>query len=180
MRLLITLFTLLLFNSCKVVKENDKYGIQFFIKSVYNDSDVVKSGSLLYEPFQVRTNKLPSLIILKLIDSFYSPQNPSEIEHKLPKGFISVDVKELKVDLDKLETEKIIILDSINFKKDSNINYLGYLTILQIFADKKSEKVYIYYLITNQDNEGHSRVLSEINLINGKWQEVKAELIDRY
>jgi len=64
MRIVIGLFTLLLVNSCTVEKNNDKYSIQFFIKSVYNDSDVVKSGSLLSEPFQVRNNKLPSLIIL--------------------------------------------------------------------------------------------------------------------
>jgi len=168
MRIVIGLFTLLLVNSCTVVKENDKYGIQFFIKSVYNDSDVVKSGSLLSEPFQVRNNKLPSLIILKLIDSFYSHQNPSEIEQYLSEGLKLIMYEDFKDDIEKLENEKIITIDSINFQPDKKINYLGYLTIFQVFINSTKTKVYIYYSTMDATKKMYRSFISENHLLNGK------------
>lgn len=65
-RLTPLILLILLQYSCASLIEKGQYSIQYFVKNIYNDSDVVKSGSLLYEPFQVRKNKLPSLIILKI------------------------------------------------------------------------------------------------------------------
>ena len=139
MRLVIGLFSLIFINSCTVLKQKDKYGIQFFIKSVYNDSDVVVSGSLISEPFQIKNNDFTSIIIIQPLDSSYFKETPTEIIEFLPQGIKRINSNEVYKSLRILESEKIIILDLKSLIKDSKINYLGYLKLLQVFSNSNKE-----------------------------------------
>ncbi len=179
MRLVIGLFTLVVLNSCSFVKENDKYGVQFFIKSVYNDSDVVESGSLISEPFQVKKNDFTSVIIIKLIDSSYFKETQTEIKEYLPQGVKQINFNEVYKSFKRLENEKIIILDSKNLIKDGKVNYLGYLKILQVFSNSSKTKAYIYYDISDYSQKAYARCFTEFHLLNRKWKEVNSTILDR-
>jgi len=113
-----------------------------------------------------------------LIDSFYSHQNPSEIEHNLPEGLKLIKYEDFKDDIEKLENEKIITIDSINFQPDKKINYLGYLTIFQVFINSTKTKVYIYYSTMDDTKKMYRSFISENHLLNGKWKEMKLTIQD--
>ncbi len=164
--------------SCTSLKENDKYGIQFFIKNIYNDSVVVKAGSLLLDPFKLRDNNFPSIIILGENKIIFTKTNPSGIEQYLPKGLELINYEDFKDDIEKLENEKIVTIDSINFYTDKNINYLGYLTIFQVFINSTRTKVCIYYSTMDATKKRYRTFISEIHLLNGRWKEMKLTIQD--
>jgi len=159
-------------------KEKDQYGIQFFIKNIYNDSDFVKSGSILPEPFQVKTNNLPSVITLKIVDPHYSNALHAQIVPYLPTRLSSVKMEDLNEDLKKLEAEKIIVFESSKPFNNNELNNMGFLTIFQLYIDSTRTKVYIHYSKINAKKEGYFRCSSEIHLIKSKWKEIKSEVLD--
>jgi hypothetical protein len=178
MKILIGLFAVVLLNSCSIIKENDKFGICFFIKNIYNDSDFVKSGSILPEPFEVRKNNYPSVIIVKMINPIYSNELHKQIAPFLPTNLNLVKIDDFKDDLIKLEEEKIIVIEPNKLPDNNKINYLGYLTILQVYIDTSGKKVYIHYTKTNGNEKGYFRCYSEIHLIKNKWKEIKSDVLD--
>lgn len=165
--------------SCTSFKENDQYGIKYFVKNIYNDSDIVKSGSLLSEPFKLRDNNFPSIIILGRNKTIYSVSNPSGIEQYLPKGLNLIKPEDFKYDIKNLENESIITIDSTNFQTDKKINYLGYLTIFQAFIDSTKTKVYIYYSTMDAKKEMYRSFIAENHLIDGKWKQIKLTISDQ-
>lgn len=171
-------FTTISMFACSVVKNNDKYGIQYFIKNIYNDSDFVKSGSILPEPFQVKTNNLPSVITLKIVDPHFSNAAHAQIVPYLPTRLRFVKMEDLTEDLKKLEAEKIIVFESSKPFNNNDLNNMGFLTIFQLYIDSTRTKVYIHYSSKNAKKEGYFRCSSEIHLIKSKWKEIKSEVLD--
>jgi len=178
-RILILLIITFSLNSCRTIKENDKYGIRFFIKSVYNDSDVVNSGSLISEPFQVKVNNYPSVIILQLLDSSHFKETPSAIKEYLPKGVKEINFNEMQESFMQLETEKIIVQDYPKLLNNEQKNYLGFLKLLKVFSNATKTNVYIYYYITDYSQRAYASSFSEFHLLNGKWTEVNSKIIER-
>jgi|GEM_PF-2991024 len=177
-RLLFFLLILFSLNSCRTLKENDQYGVQYFIKNIYNDSDIVKAGSLLSEPFKLRDNNFPSIIILGENKTIFTKTDSSGIEQYIPKGLELINYEDFKDDIEKLENEKIVTIDSINFHADKNINYLGYLTIFQVFINSTRTKVCIYYSTMDATKKRYRTFISEIHLLNGRWKEMKLTIQD--
>lgn len=177
---LATIVILLLFQfSCTSLNEKDQYSIQYFVKNIYNDSDIVKSGSLLSEPFKLRDNNFPSIIILGRNKNNYTVSNPSGIEQYLPKGLSLIRPEDFKDDINNLEKERMIVIDSIDFQTDKKVNYLGYLTIFQVFIDSTKTKVYIYFSTMDAKKEMYRSFIAENHLIDGKWKQNKLTISEQ-
>jgi hypothetical protein len=97
----------------------------------------------------------------------------------LPQGIKRINSNEVYKSLRILETEKIIILDSKSLIKDSKINYLGYLKLLQVFSNSSKTNVYIHYIMSDYSKKAYVHCFSEYHLLNGKWKEVNSKIIDR-
>jgi hypothetical protein len=176
---LATIIIILLFQfSCTSLIKKDQYSIQYFVKNIYNDSDIVKSGSLLSEPFKLRDNNFPSIIILGKNNN-YTIRQPSGIEQYLPKGLSLIKPEDFKDDINNLENERMIVIDSINFQTEKKVNYLGYLTIFQVFIDSTKTKVYIYYSTTDVKKEMYRSFIAENHLIDGKWKQIKLTISEQ-
>lgn len=141
------------------------------VKSVYYDTTIKKTGSLLAEPYQIRKNDLPDLIYL-------SPKRIlfSDVFDRITSNFdIKGDLYEQP--FSNHEIAKLIEMKMIDtnilVKKNKNINVLGTIYFNHLIFNRSKSKAYISYSFSDKNERALFSILTEMSYQKGIWKITK-------
>lgn len=141
------------------------------VKSVYFDTTVKKTGSLLAEPNQIRQNDLPDLIYLsqnKILFSDIFDRITSNFDTKgnlFEQPFSNQEIAKL-IEMKMIDTNILV-------KKSNHINLLGTIYFNHLIFNRSKSKAYISYSFSDKNERALFSILTEMSYQKGIWKITK-------